>query len=203
MILSLTAYAVIPIYTILFVSGTNWLTSNLSVIGNWPDRQVSFFLLGLIIGLYYHCILKRLLSHLPHHLWESVLLHTALILLFLAVSTPYLPAQVPLQSFLHVLFAFSASILILICLYLTLWRLSSLSQDIRTRMRPYRRSLVNITIVSAILLFIAGIVSSALEIFFILSTTILLQRLYQQFTCNFLNSVYNKSITSYFYEKRR
>ena len=105
MILSLTAYAVIPIYTILFVSGTNWLTSNLSVIGNWPDRQVSFFLLGLIIGLYYHCILKRLLSHLPHHLWESVLLHTALILLFLAISTPYLPAQVPLQSFLHVLFS--------------------------------------------------------------------------------------------------
>ena len=78
-----------------------------------------------------------------------------------------------------------------------------MSQDIRTRMRPYRRSLVSITIVSAILLFIAGIVSSALEIFFILSTTILLQRLYQQFTCNFLNSVYNKSITSYFYEKRR
>ena len=192
MLLSLTAYVVIPIYTILFVSGTNWLTSNLSVIGNWPGRQIAFFCLGLIIGLYYHCILVRLLSNLAHHRAESILLHTALILLIAAVSTPYLPSQVPLQSFLHVAFAFVSSILVLICLYLTLWKLSALSQRARVRMRRYRLGLIVITAISGVLLFIAGIVSSALEIFFIISTTILLQRLYEQFPCFFLNSVYNK-----------
>ena len=192
MILSLTAYIVIPIYTILFVSGTNWLTSNLSVIGNWPNRQMAFFFLGLIIGLYYHCILGRLLSNLARHKTESLLLHTALALLVAAVSTPYLPSQVPFQSFLQVAFAFVSSILVLICLYLTFWKLSSLSQRVRNRMRRYRLWLIFITILSGILLFIAGIVSSALEIFFIISTTILLQRLYEQFPCFFHNSVYNR-----------
>ncbi len=192
MLLSLTAYVVIPIYTILFVSDTNWLTSNLSVIGNWPGRQIAFFCLGLIIGLYYHCILVRLLSNLARHRAESILLHTALILLIAAISTPYLPSQVPFQSFLHVAFAFVSSILVLICLYLTLWKLSALSQRVRVRMRRYRLWLIAITAISGLLLFIAGIVSSALEIFFIISTTILLQRLYEQFPCFFLNSVYNK-----------
>ncbi len=192
MILSLTAYFIIPIYTILFVSGTNWLTSNLSVIGNWPDRQIAFFLLGLIIGLYYHCILGRLLSNLARHKAESILLHTALLLLVAAVSTPYLPSEVPFQSFLHVAFAFVSSILVLICLYLTFWKLSALSQKVRTRMKRYRLWLVFITLISGILLFIAGIVSSALEIFFIISTTVLLQRLYEQFPCFFHNSVYNR-----------
>lgn len=187
MLLSLTAYVIIPIYTILFVSGTNWFTSNLSVIGNWPTRQTAFFLLGLIIGLYYRCILERLLSHLPHHKRESFLLHGAFVLLLLAVTTPYLPSRVPFQSFLHVVFAFVASLLLLLCLYLTLWKLSTLSQTVRTFLRPYRRLLILITFISALLLLIAGIISTALELFFILSTTLLLQKLYRQFPCNFSN----------------
>ena len=195
MLLSFTAYIVIPIYTILFVSGTNWFTSNLSVIGNWPSRQTAFFLLGLIIGLYYHCILERLLSHIPRHRRESFLLHAAFVLLLFAVTTPYLPSQVPFQSFLHVVFAFVSSLLLLLCLYLTLWKLSSLSQSVRTFLHPYRCFLVFITVFSGILLLIAGIISTALELFFILSTTVMLQKLYRQFTCNFSNSVYNKSRT--------
>ena len=62
MLLSLTAYAVIPLYTIMFVSGTNWFTSNLSVIGSFPDRRAAFLFLGITIGLYYLIVLRRLLS---------------------------------------------------------------------------------------------------------------------------------------------
>ena len=50
MLLSCIAYAVIPIYTLLFIRGTNWFTSNLSVIGSLPTRRAAFFLLGVIIG---------------------------------------------------------------------------------------------------------------------------------------------------------
>ena len=116
MLLSCIAYAVIPIYTLLFVKGTNWFTSNLSVIGSWPNRRTSFFFLGTIIGLYYYTILKKLLANLPHRIWESCILHTALFLLLLAVTIPYLPDSVPLQAFLHVVFAFTASLLLGLCL---------------------------------------------------------------------------------------
>ena len=96
MLLSCIAYAVIPVYTLLFVSGTNWFTSNLSVIGSLPTRRAAFFLLGVIIGLYYYEALKKLLVYLPHPILEHRLLVTALLLLLLAVTTPYLPESVPL-----------------------------------------------------------------------------------------------------------
>ena len=152
MLLSCIAYAVIPIYTLLFVKGTNWFTSNLSVIGSWPNRRT-----------------------------------TALFLLLLAVTIPYLPDSVPLQAFLHVVFAFTASLLLGLCLYLVLWRLSSISEAAHKILRPYRISMVAITFISAMLLLIAGIISSALEIFFIITTTILVQRLYVLSSCIFSN----------------
>lgn len=181
MLLSLTAYALIPLYTLMFVSGTNWFTSNLSVIGSWPDRRMAFFFLGIIIGLYYLVVLRRLLSCLPRHNWETGILYAAFLLLLFAITTPYLPDSVPLQAFLHVVFAFSASVLLALCLYLILWRLSALSQASRRFLRPYRFSMTVITAVSAILLVIAGIISSALEIFFIIATTILVQKLYSRY----------------------
>lgn len=187
MLLSCIAYAVIPIYTLLFVKGTNWFTSDLSVIGSWPNRRTSFFFLGTIIGLYYYTILKKLLANLPHRIWESCILHTALFLLLLAVTIPYLPDSVPLQAFLHVVFAFTASLLLGLCLYLVLWRLSSISEAAHKILRPYRISMVAITFISAMLLLIAGIISSALEIFFIITTTILVQRLYVLSSCIFSN----------------
>lgn len=178
MLLSVVAYAVIPIYTLMFVSGTNWFTSNLSVIGSWPGRRMSFFVLGIIIGVYYLVVLKRLLSCLPRHPLESLLLYTAFSLLVLAVTTPYLPESVPFQAFLHVVFAFGSSVLLALCLCLILWRLSGLSLAARRTLRPYRQGLTAILAVSALLLMIAGIVSSALEIFFVIATTVLVQRLY-------------------------
>lgn len=185
MFLSCIAYGVIPIYTLLFVKGTNWFTSNLSVIGSRPARRAAFFLLGVIIGLYYYEVLRKLLIYLPRHIWEHRLLLTALFLLLLAVATPYLPESVPLQAFLHVVFAFVSSILLALCLYLILWRLSALSPAARQFLRPYRIFMVAITIVSGILLMISGIISSALEVFFIIATTILVQRLYMLSSCIF------------------
>ena len=185
MLLSCIAYAVIPIYTLLFIRGTNWFTSNLSVIGSRPTRRAAFFLLGVIIGLYYYEALKKLLIYLPRHIWEHRLLLTALFLLLLAVTTPYLPETVPLQSFLHVVFAFVSSVLLAVCLYLILWRLSALSPAARRFLRPSRVSMVAITVVSGLLLLMAGIISSALEVFFIIATTVLVQRLYTLSSCIF------------------
>lgn len=46
-------------------------------------------------------------------------------------------------------------------------------------LRPFRMGLIAITGISGLLLMEAGIVSTALEVFFILSTTVMVQRLWE------------------------
>ena len=82
-------------------------------------------------------------------------------------------------------FAFVSSVLLALCLYLILWRLSALTPAARQILRPFRVSMVAITLVSGLLLIMAGIISSALEVFFIIATTILVQRLYTLSSCIF------------------
>ena len=53
MLLWFTAYILIPAYTILFVQGNNWFTTNFSVIGNVVGREGEFVLWGLIVGIYF------------------------------------------------------------------------------------------------------------------------------------------------------
>ncbi len=181
MVSSFIAYCVIPAYTIIFAGRSGWFTSNLSVIGSWPERQAGFFFLGLLVGIYYLVILRRLLSFLPRHRPETILLHSAFALLVLAVSTPYLPETVPIQAFLHVVSAFSASVLLILCLWRAFWRLSCLSEEALEFLRPYRASMAVIVGVCAALLFIAGIISTAMEIYFLITTTVLVQKAYTHF----------------------
>ena len=49
--LNLIAYIIIPAYTILFVKGYGWFTTNFSVIGNYLHRKDAFVLWGPLSGL--------------------------------------------------------------------------------------------------------------------------------------------------------
>ncbi|WP_313581337.1 hypothetical protein [Lacrimispora sp.] len=176
-LLTMTAYFIIPIYTILFAWGTDWFTLNFSVLGNISSRKNLFLLWGIIIGTYFYYILKRIISGLPRNRKETVMSITALLLLVLAVITPYLPDSQPLHAVFHVILSFLASISLLICLYMIVWKLYCMNQEVY---RPYLHCLLVITVLSAFLFFLTGIVSTVLEIFFILSCTFLLQRLYRR-----------------------
>lgn len=175
--LNLLAYVLIPIYTILFVWNTNWFTLNLSVLSSWANRKSAFLIWGIIVGCFFYFALKKIIIILPERKKETILLNTACILLALGVTTPYLPAELPFQSFLHVAFAFSASIFLLLCLYMITLRLYKKNRSY------YESSLVSIiaiTAFSALLLFAAGIVSSALELFFTISSCIYVRRLHKK-----------------------
>lgn len=176
-LLTITAYFIIPIYTILFAWGTDWFSLNFSVLGNISSRKNLFLLWGIIIGTYFYYILKRIISGLPRNRKETVMSITALLLLVLAVITPYLPDSQPLHAVFHVILSFLASISLLICLYMIVWKLYCMNQEVY---RPYLHCLLVITVLSAFLFFLTGIVSTVLEIFFILSCTFLLQRLYRR-----------------------
>ncbi len=181
MLSAFTAYFIIPIYTLLFVSGTHWFTGNLSVIGSTPERQNAFVLLGMILGFYFHTIMERILRKLKCHRLDSFFLHLALALLLLTVLTPYLPTNGPVLAFLHVCFAMTASLLLLFCLGHTVWEFSRLSSIWHHRMQPFRLGILGIFLV-CLLLFLANqrIISTAMEVFFILAASILVQRLYEK-----------------------
>ena len=174
-LITITAYFIIPIYTILFAWGTDWFTMNFSVLGNLSTRKNLFLLWGIIVGTYFYFILKRIISGLPRNKKETAVSTCALIFLAMAVITPYLPDSQPFHAVLHVILSFLASISLLTCLYMIIWKLYCMNQEVY---RPYFHCLLMITAMSAFLFLITGIVSTVLEIFFTLSCTILLQKLY-------------------------
>lgn len=173
MFLSFLSYIIIPIYTFLFVKGYGWFTTNFSVIGNL-HRKDAFVFWGILIGFFFYRVLREIVRHMKVKPRGTALIPLSLVLLFCAVTTPYLPELFPFKSFLHIVFAFLAAVFLLLCLYLIIWKLY---QTDRSRYRPFLLSLAGITAGSAVLLVLVGIVSSALELFFTLTSVILARRL--------------------------
>lgn len=176
MLLGFTAYILIPLYTVWFVQGSNWFTTNFSVIGNRIGRQEEFVLWGLMVGIYFFWCLRKIVRLMPEKPRGTWLIPTALVLLIFAITTPYLPEKLPLNAFLHIVFAFVAAVCLMICLYLIVWSLYRREKEVY---RFYLVGLTGITLFSAFLLILAGIVSSALEIFFTVSTVVMVYRLYR------------------------
>ncbi len=177
MALAITAYFLIPAYTLLFAGKTSWLETNFSVIGNMVGREAGFVLWGLIVGIYFFWCLRHIIKNMPKKPSGSCLVSLALLLLVFGITTPYLPETLPLKSFLHVVFSFLAAVCLIGSIYFIT---RTLCREDREHFRRYRFGLAVIVLVSAWLLIIAGIVSSALEIFFTISTTLLVYRLYRQ-----------------------
>ena len=174
MFLWFVTYILIPVYTILFVKGNNWLTTNFSVIR--IGKKEAFVLWGLIVGIYFFWSLRMIVSHMPAEPYGTWLIPLALVLLSCAVITPYLPEVLPLKSFLHIIFAFMASVCLMVCLCLIVWKLYKWNHE---KYRPYLTGLAGIGIFSLFLLSLAGIISSALEIFFTITSVLMVRRLYQ------------------------
>lgn len=176
MLLWFTAYILIPAYTILFVQGNNWFTTNFSVIGNVIGREGEFVLWGLIVGIYFFWSLQIIVSRMPVRPRCAWLIPLSLILLTCALITPYLPQKMPLKSGLHIVFSFTSALCLLVCLGLIVW---TLYKNDHEKYRLYPIGLTGIGLFSLLLLFLAGIISSALEIFFTIASTLLVHRLYR------------------------
>lgn len=173
-IFDVTAWFIIPAYTLLFACGAPWLTTNFSVLGSFADGRLAFLIWGVLMGCYFQTALARVLPRLQGGRWATRGKDTALILLALSVLTPYLPQQTPFRSFLHVVFAAASSVLLLlVLLVLTVgWY-----RRVGRPALPYLLWVVGTCLVSLALLAWAGIVSSALEVFLTVSLTLLVWRL--------------------------
>lgn len=174
MTMNAMAYFLIPAYTVLFTRGYGWFTTNFSVIGNIMDKKLAFLTWGVMVGLYFYLIYRSVLKQTVLRPLTKGLVPAALLLLFFAITTPYLPDELPLKSFLHIVFAFVSTVLLLAFLICVSWRQYRLDPGVY---RPFLAGLAGIVAVSAALLVLAGIVSSALEIFLTVTTVVLSRRL--------------------------
>lgn len=175
MFLNLAAFFIIPVYTILFVRNFNLFSLNFSVIGNMLGRRRAFCLWGVMTGWYFYSVLSPVSVRLKLSRGVRYLVHTALLLLFCAITTPYLPEEFPLKAILHIVFAMAAALCLCLYLFFAAWRLR---KEDRAAGQITLWCLAGILTVSAALLVLVGIVSSALEIFFTFSTIFLSRYLY-------------------------
>ena len=174
-LLDLFACFLIPLYTLLFTHDTRWFTTNFSVIAAARDQRHGFFLWGMLVGVYLLCVLLPVMAALPRPLWPQLCLLGGFLLLLSAVVLPYTPDELPKIADLHVICAFTASCLLVLSLFLLL--LQKARQD-RQRYWDCMKWLGVTVLLSLVLFAMVGIISSALEIFFVLSTTLLARRLW-------------------------
>lgn len=123
MLITFTAYILIPVYTLLFVAGSDWFTTNFSVLGNIAGRNEAFVLWGLMVGIYFFVCLRKIFRRMPEKPAGTWLVPLALVLLDFAVTTPYLPEMFPLKAYLHIVFAFLAAACLILCVFLTVLKL--------------------------------------------------------------------------------
>lgn len=160
----------LPAYTLLFAGSVEWFSTNFSVravLGE--DYYRGFVLWGLLAGAYFMVLLTRLAATFPgmvFRLGMSALTLAACACLIYAILIPYLPDQFPSYAQLHVALAFTSCVLMMLALLLILLRCR---REDRTGYRHLFRAWWGIVLSCGVLFALAGIISSALEVFFTLA----------------------------------
>lgn len=174
MVQDFVAYLLIPLATLLLAGEAGWLTTNFSVIGSQGWGRLAFLIWGLLVGLYFYRQLGMLRIALGGGRGIELGRRLALIFFFLSIATPYLPQATPIRADIHVILALTATIL----LFFVVLQLALIARRKSPRGgRAYLLGMAVIGAVTSILLAVAGMVSTALEVFLVLSNLILLGRM--------------------------
>ena len=177
-LLNLFTCFLLPAYTLLFAGSITWFGTNFSVLAvTGEDHYRGFFLWGLLAGAIFLVLLVRIIHSLPGK-WGKLPLYCTT---WLAVSSlgytlviPYLPDNFPGYAALHVALAMAACVWLMVtALIILLWR----CKLEWSRWRGCLLGWVLIVAGSALLFLAAGMVSSALEIFFTISSALLLRKM--------------------------
>ena len=177
--LDLFACFLIPAYTMLFAGSVEWLGTNFSVIAvTGKDHYWGFVYWGALAGGYFAVMLTKLALILPR-LWQRsavcLLALLACLALGYALAIPYFPDDFPGFASLHVVLAAGACVLLMLALLLVLLSLYRDSPE------NYRLLLVRWGLIvggSGLLFLLAGMVSSALEVFFTITAALLTRRIW-------------------------
>lgn len=169
----------IPCYTLLFAGSVKWFSTNFSVIAvAGADHYRGFLYWGILAGSYFFVMLTKLALLLPRS-WARLAVQlptiAACLSLAYALAIPYLPDLFPKYAVLHVALAALSCVLVMITLLVLLLPLR------RKNPRRYRRLLLTWGLIAAgcaVIFFMGGMVTSALEVFFTITTVLLVRRLW-------------------------
>lgn len=179
LLLDFWACFLLPGYTLLFAGSVKWFSTNFSVLAvTGADHYRGFLVWGVLAGIYFLVMLARLAATLTRP-WQRrggyLLLAAALVSLGLGLPLPYLPARYPEVARLHTLLIFSACVWMMGAL---LWLLLSFRRE---EGGGYDRLLLAWGAIvggCGVLFALAGMISTALEVFFTLSTAQLVRRMW-------------------------
>lgn len=177
MLLTFFSLIAVPALTLFLARGTGLFSTNFSSISISLSRQGDFLLWSLVTGLYFFFVIKKLLKKRRlHHCIkkETALFITAAGMMVVFVLTPYLPAQFPFLSVLHVASALACSLMFFFCLLLL-----TLKAYLDTPGR-YRGCLISLTAAAVFCIcafILTGIINSAMEICFVITASFLTRRL--------------------------
>lgn len=178
-LLNLFSCFLIPAYTLLFAGSITWFDTNFSVLAvTGQDHYRGFFLWGLLSGLFFLVLMLRIIHRLPGF-WGKLPLYLltwlAVDALGYALMIPYLPENWPAYAELHVALAGGACVLMMVTMLLVLMRYLSLD---KAKWTGCMLAWMGIVAGSAIIFVIGGMVTSALEVFFTITTTLLLRKMF-------------------------
>ena len=194
----------IPLATVLFPLGTDWFFSNFSLVGS-GDRRMEFILWGCFAGLYLSWAARRVLNTAeqakatgtntsaqpkiigadataqaevmsadPHLKATRRLLWVSGILFVIALATPYRPQRQPLISQVHVGSAAMTGVCFMVCVMVLSYYVKK--DGGRGNYLP-----VTLTVMAccAVTFCILGIVSSALEVYFVVGCAAVLYQMHR------------------------
>ena len=183
----------IPLATVLFPLGTDWFFSNFSLVGS-GDRRMEFILWGCFVGLYCSWAASRVLNTAeqakatgaditaqaevmsadPHLKATRRLLWVSGILFVIALATPYRPQKQPLISQVHVGSAAMTGVCFMVCV-------TVLSYYVKKDGGRGNYLPVTLTVMAccAVTFCILGIVSSALEVYFVVGCAAVLYQMHR------------------------
>lgn len=184
----------IPLATVLFPLGTDWFFSNFSLVGS-GDRRMEFILWGCFVGLYFSWAARRVLNTAaqakatgaditaqaevmsadPHLKATRRLLWVSGILFIIALATPYRPQKQPLISQVHVGSAAITGVCFMVCV-------TVLSYYVKKDGGRGNYLPVTLTVMAccAVTFCILGIVSSALEVYFVVGCGAVLYQMHRR-----------------------
>lgn len=105
---------IIPGLTLLLPGRTNWLSSNFSVAGSQFPRNILLVIWAIVIARFYHTFTRRMIEQARAFLKaekELALIDVSAGFLVGSVFLPYRPEIFPMISFLHLVMAFSATVI--------------------------------------------------------------------------------------------
>lgn len=167
---------VLPVYTLLLMERERWLTTNFSSAAmTGPDRFWAFALWAVLVGGYFALTLTGVCRTLPRPSRPYGLVLAACLAFTGTVILPYLPGQRPRAARAHVLMSFGASILIMAAVLLVLLQCR---QEDRRRGNRHLAVWWVIALASVMLYLAGGKVTGALEVWFVLTSALLVRSLW-------------------------